>query len=139
RQALDAAGRPDIAVVVGGVIPPADFEELRAGGADAIYPPGAGVGEAESRLGSDQELAQQLLGGGVGRTGGAIRLGLTGVPGAGKSTTIEALGLWLLERGHRVAVLVIDPSSARSGGSILGDKTRMGRLAVAEDAYIRPS
>jgi LAO/AO transport system kinase len=94
---------------------------------------------AESRLGSDQELAQQLLVRLSDRTGGAIRLGLTGVPGAGKSTTIEALGLWLLERGHRVAVLVIDPSSARSGGSILGDKTRMGRLAVAEDAYIRPS
>jgi LAO/AO transport system kinase len=61
------------------------------------------------------------------------------VPGAGKSTTIEALGLWLLERGHRIAVLVIDPSSARSGGSILGDKTRMPRLSVAENAYIRPS
>lgn len=94
---------------------------------------------AESRLPSDQELAQELLVHLSDRTGGAIRLGLTGVPGAGKSTTIEALGLWLLERGHRVAVLVIDPSSARSGGSILGDKTRMGRLAVAEDAYIRPS
>jgi len=94
---------------------------------------------AESRLGSDQELAQQLLVRLADRTGGAVRLGLTGVPGAGKSTTIEALGLWLLQRGHRVAVLVIDPSSARSGGSILGDKTRMGRLAVAEEAYIRPS
>jgi LAO/AO transport system kinase len=94
---------------------------------------------AESRLGSDQELAQQLLVRLSHRTGGAIRLGLTGVPGAGKSTTIESLGLWLLEREHRVAVLVIDPSSARSGGSILGDKTRMGRLAVAQDAYIRPS
>jgi GTPase len=94
---------------------------------------------AESRLASDQELAQQLLVRLSDRTGGAIRLGLTGVPGAGKSTTIEALGLWLLGRGHRVAVLVVDPSSARSGGSILGDKTRMGRLAVAEDAYIRPS
>ncbi|HTU30840.1 MAG TPA: methylmalonyl Co-A mutase-associated GTPase MeaB [Solirubrobacteraceae bacterium] len=94
---------------------------------------------AESRLRSDQELAQQLLVRLADRTGGAIRIGLTGVPGAGKSTTIEALGLWLLEQGHRVAVLVIDPSSARSGGSILGDKTRMGRLAVAEHAYIRPS
>jgi LAO/AO transport system kinase len=94
---------------------------------------------AESRLGSDQDLAQQLLAALSDRTGAAIRLGLTGVPGAGKSTTIEALGLWLLERGHRVAVLVIDPSSSRSGGSILGDKTRMGRLAVAQDAYIRPS
>jgi LAO/AO transport system kinase len=94
---------------------------------------------AESRLPADQDLAQQLLVRLSQRTGGAVRLGLTGVPGAGKSTTIEALGLWLLERGHRIAVLVIDPSSARSGGSILGDKTRMPRLSVAENAYIRPS
>jgi len=94
---------------------------------------------AESRLTSDQDLAQRLLVRLSERTGGAIRLGMTGVPGAGKSTTIDALGMWLIERGHRVAVLVIDPSSARSGGSILGDKTRMPRLAVAEDAYIRPS
>ena len=94
---------------------------------------------AESRLGSDQELAQQLLVRLSQRTGGAIRLGLTGVPGAGKSTFIEALGLFLVARGHRVAVLAVDPSSNVSGGSILGDKTRMGRLAVAQDAYIRPS
>jgi LAO/AO transport system kinase len=94
---------------------------------------------AESRLAGDQDLAQRLLVRLSERTGGAVRLGLTGVPGAGKSTTIDALGLWLLQRGHRVAVLVVDPSSARSGGSILGDKTRMPRLAVAEDAYIRPS
>jgi LAO/AO transport system kinase len=94
---------------------------------------------AESRLTSDQELAQELLVALGPRTGGAVRLGLTGVPGAGKSTLIEALGLWLLERGHRVAVLVVDPSSARTGGSILGDKTRMPRLSVARDAYIRPS
>jgi LAO/AO transport system kinase len=94
---------------------------------------------AESRLPADQDLAQQLLVRVSQRTGHAVRLGLTGVPGAGKSTTIEALGMWLLERGHRLAVLVIDPSSARSGGSILGDKTRMPRLSVARDAYIRPS
>lgn len=93
----------------------------------------------ESRLPPDQALAQELLTRVWGRTGGASRVGLTGVPGAGKSTTIEALGLWLLERGHRLAVLVVDPSSARGGGSILGDKTRMPRLAVAEHAYIRPS
>jgi LAO/AO transport system kinase len=94
---------------------------------------------AESRLDSDQELAQHLMVATAGRTGSAIRLGLTGVPGAGKSTTIESLGLWLIEQGHRVAVLVIDPSSARTGGSILGDKTRMPRLSLEEDAYIRPS
>jgi LAO/AO transport system kinase len=94
---------------------------------------------AESRRPDDQELAQEVMVALSERTGGAIRLGLTGVPGAGKSTMIETLGLWLLEQGHRVAVLVIDPSSARTGGSILGDKTRMPRLSLAEDAYIRPS
>jgi LAO/AO transport system kinase len=94
---------------------------------------------AESRRPDDQELAQDLLVQLSDRTGSAIRLGLTGVPGAGKSTMIETLGLWLVEQGHRVAVLVIDPSSSRSGGSILGDKTRMPRLSLAEDAYIRPS
>jgi LAO/AO transport system kinase len=94
---------------------------------------------AESRLDSDQELAQNLLVALSNRTGEAIRVGLTGVPGAGKSTTIEALGLKLIEQGHRVAVLVIDPSSAKTGGSILGDKTRMPRLSMADSAYIRPS
>ncbi len=72
-------------------------------------------------------------------TGKAFRLGLSGVPGVGKSTFIEALGLHLIAQGHRVAVLTIDPSSSVSGGSILGDKTRMERLSVHEQAYIRPS
>ncbi len=94
---------------------------------------------AESRLPSDQELAQQLIAAVLPRTGGARRVGLTGVPGAGKSTTIESLGLWLCDHGHRVAVLTIDPSSARTGGSILGDKTRMPRLSLREEAFIRPS
>ncbi len=94
---------------------------------------------AESRLAVDQELAQGLLGAVAARTGGAVRVGLTGVPGAGKSTLIETLGLWLLDQGHRLAVLVIDPSSSRTGGSILGDKTRMPRLSLDERAYIRPS
>ncbi|MGL5440880.1 MAG: methylmalonyl Co-A mutase-associated GTPase MeaB, partial [[Mycobacterium] stephanolepidis] len=71
--------------------------------------------------------------------GEALRVGITGVPGVGKSTTIEALGMYLIEQGHRVAVLAVDPSSTRTGGSILGDKTRMGRLSVHPDAYIRPS
>ncbi len=71
--------------------------------------------------------------------GNALRVGITGVPGVGKSTTIEALGMYLIEQGHRVAVLAVDPSSTRTGGSILGDKTRMGRLSVHPDAYIRPS
>ena len=72
-------------------------------------------------------------------TAGAVRVGLTGTPGVGKSTFIEALGLALVEAGRRLAVLAVDPSSARSGGSILGDKTRMERLARAEGVYIRPS
>ena len=69
----------------------------------------------------------------------AVRLGITGVPGAGKSTFIESFGTMLTELGHRVAVLAIDPSSTRSGGSILGDKTRMEKLAVNDMAFIRPS
>ncbi len=73
------------------------------------------------------------------RTGRSLRLGISGVPGVGKSTFIEALGLFLIERGHRVAVLAVDPSSTVSGGSILGDKTRMERLSMDERAYIRPS
>lgn len=72
-------------------------------------------------------------------TGKSFRLGISGVPGVGKSTFIEALGLMLIEQGHRVAVLTVDPSSSVSGGSILGDKTRMERLSMDERAYIRPS
>jgi len=73
------------------------------------------------------------------KTGNSFRLGISGVPGVGKSTLIEALGLYLIEKGHRVAVMAIDPSSSLSGGSILGDKTRMERLSVLEDAFIRPT
>lgn len=73
------------------------------------------------------------------RQGDSLRLGISGVPGVGKSTFIEALGLFLIERGHRVAVLAVDPSSQISGGSILGDKTRMERLSTHEQAFIRPS
>ena len=73
------------------------------------------------------------------KTGKSFRLGISGVPGVGKSTLIESLGLYLIEKGHRVAVLAIDPSSSISGGSILGDKTRMERLSVLEHAFIRPS
>jgi LAO/AO transport system kinase len=72
-------------------------------------------------------------------TGQSFRLGISGVPGVGKSTFIEALGLYLISQGHRVAVLTVDPSSSVSGGSILGDKTRMEHLSVHEQAYIRPS
>jgi len=93
----------------------------------------------ESSLASHREIAQEALQKLLPRTGKAIRLGISGVPGVGKSTFIEALGLKLIEAGHRVAVLAIDPSSQRSGGSILGDKTRMPALSLNENAYIRPS
>jgi LAO/AO transport system kinase len=80
-------------------------------------------------------LVQELLP----LTGKAVRLGITGAPGAGKSTTIDALGTYLTGQGHKVAVLAVDPSSSRIGGSILGDKTRMARLAIDPNAFIRPS
>lgn len=93
----------------------------------------------ESTRPDHRDRAQRLLLELMGRAGGAMHVGITGVPGVGKSTAIEALGMYLIERGHRVAVLAVDPSSTRTGGSILGDKTRMARLAVHPDAYIRPS
>src|SRR5438309_1507285 len=86
-----------------------------------------------------QPPAEELLTRLLPHTGGSTRLGVTGAPGAGKSTFIDALGLHLVRRGLRVAVLAVDPSSSVSGGSILGDKTRMARLAAEPAAYIRPS
>ncbi len=93
----------------------------------------------ESRRPDHQEQAEQLLGRLLPATGSAIRLGISGTPGAGKSTFIEAFGAHVIGQGHRIAVLAVDPSSRRSGGSILGDKTRMQRLAQAPAAFIRPS
>ncbi|AMN45599.1 LAO/AO transport system kinase [Steroidobacter denitrificans] len=93
----------------------------------------------ESTRRDDRVRADALLNELLPSTGRSCRLGISGVPGAGKSTFIEALGLYLIERGHRVAVLAVDPSSSRSGGSVLGDKTRMERLSVQPAAYIRPS
>jgi LAO/AO transport system kinase len=93
----------------------------------------------ESTRADHRARADALLGALLPASGKAFRLGISGVPGVGKSTFIEALGLFLIERGHRVAVLAVDPSSSVSGGSILGDKTRMERLSVNERAYIRPS
>ncbi|KNA93248.1 methylmalonyl Co-A mutase-associated GTPase MeaB [Gordonia sp. w5E2] len=93
----------------------------------------------ESTRPDHRAAAQELLLALTPHAGKSFRVGITGVPGVGKSTTIEALGMHLIEQGHRVAVLAVDPSSTRTGGSILGDKTRMGTLAVHPDAYIRPS
>lgn len=93
----------------------------------------------ESTRADHRQRAQELLLELMPEAGNALHVGITGVPGVGKSTTIEALGMHLIEAGHRVAVLAVDPSSTRTGGSILGDKTRMAKLAVHPDAYIRPS
>ena len=93
----------------------------------------------ESTRADHRQRADELLNALLPHSGGAFRLGISGVPGVGKSTFIEALGLFLIARGHRVAVLAVDPSSSLGGGSILGDKTRMERLSVHERAYIRPS
>ena len=93
----------------------------------------------ESTRADHRTLADELLTALLPHTGRAFRLGISGVPGVGKSTFIEALGLHLIGQGHRVAVLAVDPSSTVSGGSILGDKTRMEHLSVHEQAYIRPS
>ena len=93
----------------------------------------------ESSRADHRARADDLLNALLPLTGKAMRLGISGVPGVGKSTFIEVLGLALISKGHRVAVLAIDPSSSISGGSILGDKTRMEQLSVNEAAYIRPS
>ena len=93
----------------------------------------------ESTHRDHQDSAQRLLEQLLPHTGAAVRVGITGVPGVGKSTFIEAFGLYLIAQRKRVAVLAVDPSSARTGGSILGDKTRMAKLSAAPEAFIRPS
>jgi len=93
----------------------------------------------ESNRTADRDTSRQLLSRLAQKTGSAQRIGISGVPGVGKSTLIETLGLRLIERGLKVAVLAVDPSSTLSGGSILGDKSRMGALAQSDGAFIRPS
>tara|TARA_R110002110_G_C13469795_1_gene720118 strand:+ start:28460 stop:29419 length:960 start_codon:yes stop_codon:yes gene_type:complete len=93
----------------------------------------------ESKLDAHREQAQTILEQVLPHSGNSIRIGITGVPGVGKSTFIEAFGLYLIEQGKRVAVLAVDPSSPIAGGSILGDKTRMEHLSRREEAFIRPS
>ncbi|HNW46939.1 MAG TPA: methylmalonyl Co-A mutase-associated GTPase MeaB [Thermotogota bacterium] len=93
----------------------------------------------ESRADADRDLSQELIQHLLPKSGESIRLGFTGIPGAGKSTLIDTLGFYLCEQGHHIAVLAIDPSSRLSGGSILGDKTRMEKLVGHPNAFIRPS
>jgi len=93
----------------------------------------------ESKKQSDKEKATTLLSKIMPYTGNSIRIGISGVPGAGKSTFIETFGKYLIEKGNKIAVLAVDPSSQISGGSILGDKTRMEWLSRSEHAFVRPS
>lgn len=111
-------------------------DRIRAGDRRALA---KAITLAESRRGDHRTQAAALIEALLPSTGAAIRLGVSGSPGAGKSTLIEALGLHALGAGHRVAVLAVDPSSSLSGGSILGDKTRMADLGRHPDAFIRPS
>ncbi len=112
------------------------FEDLQQGDRVALA---RAITLVESTRTADRPMAAELLQHALRTGSGSVRMGITGIPGVGKSTLIDALGSHLITRGHRVAVLAIDPSSTRSGGSILGDKTRMERLAVDERAFIRPS
>ncbi len=93
----------------------------------------------ESSLHAHQESAKAIVNALLPHAGKAVRIGITGVPGVGKSTYIESFGLQLVKQGHRVAVLAVDPSSSKSGGSIMGDKTRMEKLSLEQNAFIRPS
>ena len=110
--------------------------DIRAGNRAALA---RAITLVESRREDHQAAARELVQTLLPSTGKAYRVGITGAPGVGKSTTIDTLGMYLIEQGHRVAVLAVDPSSARTGGSILGDKTRMARLSNDERAFIRPS
>lgn len=109
---------------------------IRAGERAAI---GRAITLIESRRADHQRAARRLLQDLLPDVGGAVRLGITGAPGVGKSTTIDALGTYLTGAGHKVAVLAVDPSSTRTGGSILADKTRMPRLGSDPKAFVRPS
>jgi LAO/AO transport system kinase len=111
-------------------------KELRSGNRAALA---RAITLIESRRADHQASARELVQALLPETGKAVRVGITGSPGVGKSTTIDALGMYLIGQGHKVAVLAVDPSSARTGGSILGDKTRMARLSASDYAFIRPS
>ena len=113
-----------------------NIEQLKSGNRRALA---KAITLVESKLDSHREEAQDVLNKLLPETGNSIRIGITGIPGVGKSTFIEAFGLYLISLGKKVAVLAVDPSSPIRGGSILGDKTRMEMLSREEDAFIRPS
>ena len=119
------------------VLEPADYVKGILEGDVSIL--GQAVTLVESSLAEDQRIAQQVIAQCLPYSGNSVRLGITGVPGAGKSTFIEALGTELANAGKKLAVLAIDPSSEKTKGSILGDKTRMQELSSAKNAFIRPS
>lgn len=116
--------------------PSIDIEKLKAGDLRTLA---KAITLIESTRSEDQQKAQELLHALLPFTGKSFRLGITGTPGVGKSTFIENFGLYLIQKGHKVAILAIDPSSPTNGGSILGDKTRMELLAQEKNAFIRPS
>ncbi len=124
---MSAASTHDVAAVA---------RKLRAGDRATLA---RAITLIESKRADHQQQAHRLVQELLADTGKAVRVGITGSPGVGKSTTIDALGSFLTAKGHKVAVLAVDPSSSRTGGSILGDKTRMARLAVDPNAFIRPS
>ncbi|WP_420175890.1 methylmalonyl Co-A mutase-associated GTPase MeaB [Luteococcus sp. OSA5] len=115
---------------------PALVEGVRAGSRSHVA---QAITLVESRLPAHRPLARQLLTELASVDTKTVRVGISGVPGAGKSTFINSMGQLLIEKGHRVAVLAVDPSSSRTGGSVLGDRTRMGELTQHPDAFVRPS
>jgi LAO/AO transport system kinase len=118
-------------------LPPSDLARgIRAGERATLA---RAITLIESKRGDHRRTAHHLVQELLPRTGKAVRLGITGAPGVGKSTTIDVLGTYLTGKGHKVAVLAVDPSSTRTGGSILGDKTRMARLSSDPNAFVRPS
>lgn len=112
------------------------FDGIRAGSRAAIA---RAITLVESTRPDHRERARALLKELTAYTGSAVRVGISGVPGAGKSTFVNAMGVRLIEAGHKVAVVAVDPSSRRTGGSILGDRTRMGELSASDQAFVRPS